>query len=155
MLTATTLPSQRKISVKDNLSIDVIVPNVLNRNPDKSIIVQFLSGSLDLKKILQLELLQPNYKNIWLIYASKPLPSKKYTMYSILPDTSLHKSYSNINTRYHQFSKRKRRQKPSIYSLSYNLEPISVHDVHQSRNSWIFQADSVFDVLLFDGLWIV
>ncbi|MFL6344430.1 MAG: hypothetical protein ACJ71A_03170 [Nitrososphaeraceae archaeon] len=98
MLTATTLPSQRKIPVRDNLSIDVIVPNVqtLNRNPDKSIIVQFLSDSLDLKKILQLEWLQPNYKNIWLIYASKPPPYKKYTIYSILPDTSLHKSYSNI-----------------------------------------------------------
>ena len=88
----------RKIPVRDNLSIDVIVPNVqtLNRNPDKSIIVQFLSDSLDLKKILQLEWLQPNYKNIWLIYASKPPPYKKYTIYSILPDTSLHKSYSNI-----------------------------------------------------------
>jgi hypothetical protein len=83
MLTATTLPSQRKISVKDNLSIDFIVPNVqtLDRNPNKSIIVQFLNDSLDLKKILQLEFLQPNYKNISLICASKPPLSKKYTQY--------------------------------------------------------------------------
>jgi len=69
MLTVCSLPSERKIQVKDNLSIDVVVPNMtsLNRTPDKSIIIEFMGNKADLNRIAELELLQPNYKNIWLI----------------------------------------------------------------------------------------
>jgi hypothetical protein len=98
MLTASTLPSQRKIAIKDKLSIDVIVPSfqTLKIDPDKSIIVQFINDILDLNKISELELLQPNYKNIWLIYTKELVPMKKYMSYGISSNTLSHNSYSNI-----------------------------------------------------------
>jgi hypothetical protein len=69
MLTVCSLPSERKIRIKDNLSIDVVVPNVtsLNTTPDKSIIIEIMRNEADLNRIAELELLQPNSKNIWLI----------------------------------------------------------------------------------------
>jgi hypothetical protein len=69
MLTVCSLPSERKIRIKDNLSIDVVVPNMtsLNMTPDKSIIIEIMRNEADLNRIAELELLQPNSKNIWLI----------------------------------------------------------------------------------------
>jgi hypothetical protein len=110
MLTASTLPSQRKIAIKDKLSIDVIVPSLqtLKTDPDKSIIVQFINDILDLNKISELELLQPNYKNIWLIYTKELVPVKKYMSYGISSNTLSHKSYSNIIIDIDKFLKDKR-----------------------------------------------
>jgi len=69
MLTVCTLPSERKIQVKDKLTLDIVIPNLqsLKRTPDKSIIIEIIRNEEDLGKISHLEFLQPNYKNIWLI----------------------------------------------------------------------------------------
>src|SRR2546428_5938204 len=69
MLTVCTIPSERKIQVKDNLTLDIVIPNLqsLKRTPDKSIIIEIIRNKEDLDKISHLEFLQPNYKNIWLI----------------------------------------------------------------------------------------
>lgn len=85
MLTICTLPSQRKIQVKNDLVLDVIIPSLqsLKTKPDKSIIVQIIKDKMDLNKIPQLEFLQPNEENIWLISA-KPLSTTKYKTYSVL-----------------------------------------------------------------------
>src|SRR5215203_3411346 len=75
MLTTCTLPSERKIRVKNDLILDVIVPNLqsLKIKPDKSIIIQVIKDKrMDLNKTSQLEFLQPNHENIWLISA-KPI----------------------------------------------------------------------------------
>ena len=101
MLTICTLPSQRKIQVKNDLVLDVIIPMVLDviipslqslkTKPDKSIIVQIIKDKMDLNKIPQLEFLQPNEENIWLISA-KPLSAPtKYKTYSVFSH-----EYSNI-----------------------------------------------------------
>jgi hypothetical protein len=96
MLTICTLPSERKIHVKNDLIIDVIIPNLqsLKIKPDRSIIIQIIKDKMDLNRTLQLEFLQPKHENIWLISA-KPLLSTKYTIYSVFPDAGLH-NYSNI-----------------------------------------------------------
>jgi len=97
MLTICTLPSERKIRVKNDLILDVIVPNLqsLKIKPDKSIIIQVIKDKmLDLNKTSQLEFLQPNHENIWLISA-KPLSATKYTTYTVFPNSGLH-NYSNI-----------------------------------------------------------
>jgi hypothetical protein len=97
MLTICTLPSERKIQLKDDLVLDIIIPSlaILKTNPDKSIIVQIIKENLGLNKISQLEFLQPNKENIWLI-STKPLSTTtKYTTYSVFADGELHK-YSNI-----------------------------------------------------------
>jgi hypothetical protein len=97
MLTICTLPSERKIRVKNDLILDVIVPNLqsLKIKPDKSIIIQVIKDKMmDLNKTSQLEFLQPNHENIWLISA-KPLSLTKYTTYTVFPNSGLH-NYSNI-----------------------------------------------------------
>jgi hypothetical protein len=96
MLTICTLPSERKIQVKNDLILDVIIPNLqsLKTKPDKSIIIQIIKDKVDLDKISQLEFLQPNLENIWLISA-KPLSTTKYTTYTVFPNARLN-NYSNI-----------------------------------------------------------
>ena len=96
MLTVCTLPSERKIHV-DRLTLDIVVPNLqtLKRKPCKSIIVQIIKANTDSYKISQLESLQPNYKNIWLVCV-KPLSVKKYTIYGVFTNTRVYNSYSNI-----------------------------------------------------------
>lgn len=87
MLTICTLPSERKIQVNNDSVLDVIIPSLqsLKTKPDKSIIIQIIKEGIGLNKISQLEFLQPNNKNIWLISA-KPLSTTKYKTYSVFPN---------------------------------------------------------------------
>jgi hypothetical protein len=98
MLTVSTLPSERKMQVKNNLAIDVVIPSLqsLKRTPDKSIIIEFIRNNMDLDKISQLEFLQPNHENIWLISVI-PFSTTKYRIYGISTYGELfHNSFSNI-----------------------------------------------------------
>jgi hypothetical protein len=97
MLTICTLPSERKIRVKNDLILDVIIPNLQNLKikPDKSIIIQIIKDKvLDLDKTSQLDFLQPNHENIWLISA-KPVSATKYTTYTVFPSARFN-NFSNI-----------------------------------------------------------
>ena len=51
---------------------------------------------MDLNKTSQLEFLQPNHENIWLISA-KPLSATKYTTYTVFPKNSGLHNYSNYS----------------------------------------------------------
>jgi hypothetical protein len=86
MLTVCTLPSERKIQVKANLNLDIVIPSLqsLKRKPEKSIIIEIIRDMVDLNKISQMEFLQPNYKNIWLVSAI-PLSKTKYPIYGLFP----------------------------------------------------------------------
>ena len=97
MLTVSTLPSERKIQVKDNLTIDVVIPSLqrLKRTPDKSIIIEIIRNKMDSDKISQLEFLQPNHKNIWLISVT-PFSTTRYRTYGMSTNTRLSHSFSNI-----------------------------------------------------------
>ena len=71
MLTACTIPSQRKVKISQ-LTIDLVTPNlhVFLRNPDDAIIVQFIRSDKDMTTIDELLSLL-NFKaedlNMWLI----------------------------------------------------------------------------------------
>jgi hypothetical protein len=97
MLTICTLPSERRITPKNNLVVDIVVPNLqrLKTKPEQSLIIQFIKEDQELNKIPQLVSLQPNCKNIWLISA-KPLSSTKYTTYSVFSNTGSSNRYSDI-----------------------------------------------------------
>lgn len=98
MLTVCTLPSERKIQVKANLNLDIVIPNLqsLKRKPEKSIIIEIIRDMVDLNKISQMEFLQPNYKNIWLVSAI-PLSRTKYPIYGLFSTAgSFNNNYSNI-----------------------------------------------------------
>jgi hypothetical protein len=94
MLTICTLPSERKIKVKNDSVLDVIIPSLqsLKIKPDKSIIIQIIKEKMKLNKISQLEFLQPNKENIWLISAKPLSKPTKYKTYSVFPNNQ----YSNI-----------------------------------------------------------
>ena len=97
MLTICTLPSERKIAIKNDLALDVIIPGLqsLKIKPEKSIIVQFIKENMDFK-VSELESLQPHHRNIWLV-STKPLSlTTKHTTYYILPNAELDHKYSNI-----------------------------------------------------------
>jgi hypothetical protein len=103
MLTICTLPSERKIKVKNDLVLDIIIPSLqsLKTKPDKSIIIQIIKEKMKLNKISQLDFLQPNKESIWLISA-KPLSKiTKYKTYSVFPNNQ----YSNIIVDIHNFLK--------------------------------------------------
>ena len=97
MLTICTLPSERRITPKNNLVVDIVVPNLqrLKTKPEQSLIIQFIKEDQELNKVPQLVSLQPNCKNIWLISA-KPLSSTKYTTYSVFSNTGFNNRYSDI-----------------------------------------------------------
>jgi hypothetical protein len=106
MLTVCSFPSERKIQVKDNLSIDVVVPNMtsLNRTPDKSIIIEIMRNKADLNRIAELQLLQPNHKNIWLISVT-PF-STRCRIYGLSHERQLFDNiFSNIITDINNFLK--------------------------------------------------
>jgi hypothetical protein len=106
MLTISTLPSERKIEIKDGLTLDVVIPSLrsLSRDPNKSIIIQVIKDKkIDINKVEKLEFLQPNIQNIWLI-STRPLSIAKYTDYSMFPNYGSHK-YSNIITDIDKFLK--------------------------------------------------
>jgi hypothetical protein len=71
MLTASQLPSERKVTV-DGTELDVVVPNVksLAKTPDKALVIQVLKTA-DRAKIKQAEALQRHRENIWIISAKK------------------------------------------------------------------------------------
>jgi hypothetical protein len=73
MLTASLLPSDRKVAVR-NAELDVVIPStrVLGKSPEKSLVIQVVRGDLE-TKASQAESVQPRRENIWLI---SPRPIK-------------------------------------------------------------------------------
>jgi hypothetical protein len=71
MLTACTIPSQRKVKIS-HLTIDLIIPNLhtLSRSPSDAILVQFIRSDKDMTtidEILSLLKLKAEDLNMWLI----------------------------------------------------------------------------------------
>ena len=106
MLTISTLPSERKVEIKNDLALDIVIPSLpsLLRDPNKSIIIQIIKDkNTDLNKVEHLEFVQPNAQNIWLI-STRPLSIINYTEYNIFANHRSHK-YSNVITNIDKFLK--------------------------------------------------
>lgn len=69
ILTASILPSARKIQVDKELKIDLVIPNLhsLMKDPHKSLIIDIVRDSAYAKRISKIKSLQPNIENIWLV----------------------------------------------------------------------------------------
>jgi len=67
MLTASLLPSERKISFR-RAELDVVVPSakVLDKSPDRSLVIQVVKSDIP-TKTKHAGMVQPNHENIWLI----------------------------------------------------------------------------------------
>ena len=82
MLTASLLPSERKITV-DSTELDVVIPSVRNlvKIPDKALVIQFIKGTNELAKIGHAEAMQKHRENIWIVSARKiDYDGRNYTL---------------------------------------------------------------------------
>lgn len=68
MLTASLLPSERKVSML-GANLDVVIPStrILAKNPNKSLVIQVIRGNDLAAKVKQVESVQPYRANIWLV----------------------------------------------------------------------------------------
>ena len=82
MLTASQLPSERKVTVSGT-ELDVVVPSTksLAKDPASAIIIQVIKTSGDLEKIEQAEQVQHRRENVWTVSAkSLGVPSRNYNL---------------------------------------------------------------------------
>jgi hypothetical protein len=72
MLTASLLPSERKVSVR-GADLDVIIPSIriLTKSPEKSLVIQVIRENDLGAKVKQAESIQPHSENIWLVSAKE------------------------------------------------------------------------------------
>ncbi len=97
MLTASLLPSARKVSMK-GVDLDLVIPSLkmLERQPEKALVIQVIKKSDNIDKGKQAESVQPNRDNIWIVSANPlqlghknyHLGSGKFSYYEIIPDIS-------------------------------------------------------------------
>jgi hypothetical protein len=68
MLTASVLPSERKVNWK-GADLDIVVPSLrmLNKSPNKALVIQIIKNEAEVTKINQAELVQAHYENIWIV----------------------------------------------------------------------------------------
>ncbi len=71
MLTASLLPSERKVSTS-GVDLDIVIPStrMLSKSPDRSLVIQVVRGDLS-AKTKHAESVQPHRENIWLISAGQ------------------------------------------------------------------------------------
>jgi hypothetical protein len=68
MLTASLLPSERKISWKGS-GLDLVIPSLkmLSKSPEKVLVIQIIKINAELTKIKHAESVQPYDANIWIV----------------------------------------------------------------------------------------
>lgn len=72
MLTASLLPSERKVTWR-GAELDLVIPSVkmLNKSPDKTLVIQIIKGNGVLRKIKNAKSVQPHDVNIWTVSARR------------------------------------------------------------------------------------
>jgi hypothetical protein len=73
MLTVSLLPSERKVNVK-GAELDLVIPSqkMLDRQPERALVIQVIKNSSDTAKIKHAGSVQPHRGNIWIVSA-KPI----------------------------------------------------------------------------------
>lgn len=94
MLTASLLPSERKVSMQ-GADLDIVIPSTraLGKSPERSLVIQVIRGDLA-AKAKQAESVQPHRENIWLVSA-RPL-QKDYKNYHLSSESSYPRIISDI-----------------------------------------------------------
>ncbi|MEO9295248.1 MAG: hypothetical protein ABI347_06585 [Nitrososphaera sp.] len=82
MLTASLLPSERKVTV-GGVDLDVVIPSTkrLARNPDKTLVIQVIKTTDDRERVAQAGQVQPSSDNIWTVSAkSVQIGARNYSL---------------------------------------------------------------------------
>jgi hypothetical protein len=98
MLTASVLPSERKVNWK-GADLDIVVPSLkmLSKSPDKALVIQIIRRDAELTNIKQAESVQPHYENIWIVSGRRlKIDRKNYYIGSV--DFPYCRIISDINT---------------------------------------------------------
>ncbi|MGI8719918.1 MAG: hypothetical protein ACR2KF_05295 [Nitrososphaeraceae archaeon] len=101
MLTASTIPSVRKVSI-DGIKLDIVIPNIhtLRNFPDKAIVIQIIKedGGISKGAEQKIKNIQSNHDNLWIV-SKKPFPGH-YTNYTVDTgnnmSTSMQRSFHDI-----------------------------------------------------------
>lgn len=72
MMTASLLPSERKVSWKGS-GLDLVIPSLkmLSKSPEKALVIQIIKRDSELTKIKHAESVQPHDANIWIVSARR------------------------------------------------------------------------------------
>jgi hypothetical protein len=72
MLTASLIPSERKVTWK-GAELDLVIPSMkmLNKSPDKTLVIQIIKGNEAVRKIKDAKTIQPHDVNIWTVSAKR------------------------------------------------------------------------------------
>ena len=72
MLTASLIPSERKVTWKGT-ELDLVIPSLkmLNKSPDKTLVIQIIKGNEVVRKIKDAKSVQPHDVNIWTVSAKR------------------------------------------------------------------------------------
>ncbi len=72
MLTASLTPSERKVTWK-GAELDLVIPSLkmLNKSPDKTLVIQIIKGNEVVRKIKDAKSVQPHDVNIWTVSAKR------------------------------------------------------------------------------------
>src|SRR5215211_9299868 len=72
MLTASVLPSERKVNWKGS-QLDLVVPSLkmLSDSPEKSLVIQIIKRNAELKNVKHAKSVQPHDANIWIVSAKR------------------------------------------------------------------------------------
>ena len=94
MLTASLLPSERKVSMQ-GADLDIVIPSTraLGKSPERSLVIQVIRDDFA-AKAKQAESVQPHRENIWLVSA-RPL-QKDYKNYHLSSESSYPRIISDI-----------------------------------------------------------
>ena len=99
LLTTSSLPSQRKIMLRE-IEIDLVIPDIktFHKDPEKAIIIKFDKDSSTLEYIKRLNVLQPNTANIWIV-SSTPVTHyhRNYIIYMNKEEEYSHQLFGNKN----------------------------------------------------------
>lgn len=82
MLTASLLPSERKVTVGDT-ELDVVIPSTksLAKSPDKTLVIQVIRANDDKDRVAQAGQAQPKWDNIWTVSAkSTQFGARNYSL---------------------------------------------------------------------------
>lgn len=82
MLTASQLPSERKVAV-NGIELDVVIPStkILAKEPTNALVIQVIKNDSDTAKIKQTEQAQPRHENIWAVSAKNLVSgSRNYSL---------------------------------------------------------------------------
>lgn len=72
MLTASLIPSERKVTWK-GVELDLVIPSLkmLNKSPDKTLVIQIIKGNEVVRKIKDAKSVHPHDVNIWTVSAKR------------------------------------------------------------------------------------